>query len=361
MRGLIIIVSSPLDRAVVERHVVEGTHRHDPDASAAQPNAGSGILVTGATNRIGGTTAAARNVISGNAAHGIQIAGAAADGNQVPNNYIGTNRTGASAVANTLAGIDVAGGASGTVVGGTAAGSGNLLSGNLWDGIRVRQTGTDDTVIQGNRIGTDATGLAPIPNGTYGVLVFVDAPENTTIGGSTPAARNTISGNTWNGIAVFGAAGTRPTGVSIQGNFIGTTSAGDAPLPNLLGGVGIFEASDNAVGATVAGSGNVVAFNGGPGIVVSVGERNAIRRNSVFANVGLGLDLGGDGITANDESPTAIRRQCPPELPGAVRIERRRAGHAQQRDRTRRSRSSSSATPRATRPETAKARPSSAR
>jgi uncharacterized repeat protein (TIGR01451 family) len=282
-------------------NVVEGSHiGTNPDASAALPNAGSGILVTGAINRIGGTTAAARNVISGNGAHGIQIAGAAADGNQVLGNYIGTDRTGSSAVANTLAGIDVAGGASGTVVGGAAGGAGNLLSGNLWDGVRVRQTGTDDTVIQGNLIGTDATGLSAVPNGTYGVLVFVDEPHDTTIGGPTPAARNVISGNAWGGVAVFGTAGTGPAGTSIQGNFIGTTIAGDAPLPNLQGGVGIFEASNNTVGGTAAGSGNVIAFNGGPGIVVSVGEQNRIRRNSVFANVGPGIDFDNNGVTPND-------------------------------------------------------------
>ena len=113
--------------------------------TAALANGSSGVLISGsADNTIGGTTAAARNIISGNTGDGIDITGSGTTGNLVEGNYIGTNAAGTAAVANQLAGIDLASGASSNTIGGTTAGAGNVISGNTQYGIEVNSgvTGT---------------------------------------------------------------------------------------------------------------------------------------------------------------------------------------------------------------------------
>ena len=59
-------------------------------------------------------------------------------------------------------------------------------------------------------------------------------------------------------------------------------------------------------GIVLAGNGNEVknnsiTRNGGAGVTVKSGTGNTIRSNSIWLNEGLGIDLGGDGVTANDE------------------------------------------------------------
>lgn len=97
------------------------------------------------------------------------------------------------------------------------------------------------------------------------------------------------------GIAV-GIAG----GNVIQGNFIGTDSSGTLNLGNGLAGVQISGASGNAIGGNSSGAGNTIAFNGAGGVVIVSGSNNLVRANSIFSNVGLGIDLGATGVEAND-------------------------------------------------------------
>jgi large repetitive protein len=93
----------------------------------------------------------------------------------------------------------------------------------------------------------------------------------------------------------------------VQGNLIGTDASGANPLPNGINGVsigGISQSDSNTIGGTTAGAGNVIAFNHGNGVTVYSGTGNAISRNSIFSNGGLGVDLGGDGVTPNDPGDT---------------------------------------------------------
>jgi len=326
-------------------------------------NAGSGVFISNAsTNVVGGTAAGARNLISGNNAHGVTIAGTSS-GNAIEGNYIGTNAAGTGAIGNGSlnafldlvgAGVNIDGAPTNTV-GGTTPGAGNLISGN-GTGISINGAAASANVVQGNLIGTTATGSAALGN-RWGMFI-VDAP-NTTIGGTTEAARNVISGNSQYGIQVNGAAGTQ-----IQGNYIGTNAAGTADLGNTFNGVyvafgatvqiggatagagnvvsgnngagirletsgnivqanwigagadgaldlgnggsgiSLSSVSDNVIGGASNGEPNVVAFNDGGGISISGGIRNAIRKNAIFSNGnaegGIGIDLGGDGVTVND-------------------------------------------------------------
>ncbi len=148
---------------------------------------GYGVAVDGdGTATIGGNTAAARNLISGNVYGGVSITGWA-NGTVVSGNYIGTDVTGAKAVPNHGPGIYDVG--LNSQVGGTAASAGNLISGNS---IGIYANGATGTQILSNRIGTDASGKKSLGNTAEGVLI--DAGANGVVVG-TPTSGNTIAFN----------------------------------------------------------------------------------------------------------------------------------------------------------------------
>lgn len=309
-----------------------------------------GIRIQSGDNRIGGVTAAHRNLISGNGG-GIEIRGLGATNNVVQGNYIGTDYTGAAAIPN-RAGISI--GASSNTIGGTVHGSRNLISGN---GLGIDIGGTANVVV-GNFIGTDASGARELGNATgIGIFSF-----NNRIGGASAAERNIISGNK-NGADEFGGAiyiCCNGVGSLIQGNYIGTNVNGTTAVPNSHG-IFVLDAAAVIIGGTVSGAGNLIsgnldyglrfkdvvdgslvqgnfigtqrdgssalgngshgvfldyyasrvvvggntiAYNGGAGVMVgpntTPGVRNAIFGNAIFGNVALGIDLGGDGVTPND-------------------------------------------------------------
>ena len=159
--------------------------------------------------------------ISGNNNVGIRIQGAAATGNVVRGNYIGSNAAGGAAVGNTNSGITIQTSATGNTIGGTAAGEGNLISGNTGTGITVQSSANGNT-IQGNLIGLNAAGAQALGNGTDGIRL--NAVSDTIIGGTTAAARNVISGNTTGIQLQTGATGTLIQGNRIGTNAAGTVA-----------------------------------------------------------------------------------------------------------------------------------------
>ena len=73
-------------------------------------------------------------------------------------NYIGTDSSGLTAVANGFFGVDIEGSSTNNTVGGTASGAGNLIAGNTTaDGVAIRTSSHDNTVL-GNTIGLNAAG-----------------------------------------------------------------------------------------------------------------------------------------------------------------------------------------------------------
>ncbi|HEV3204654.1 MAG TPA: right-handed parallel beta-helix repeat-containing protein [Gemmataceae bacterium] len=263
----------------------------------------------GATNnRIGGTTPQARNVLSGNqiSGNGLFINGAGTTNNLIQGNYIGTNAAGTAVLGNAFSGIDFATGASNNTVGGTMAGAGNLISGNGTFGIFIDGLGTTTNLIQGNLIGTNAAGIAALGNSSSGIAITTNA-NRTTIGGTAASARNIISGNAGPGIAI---ATSGSTGNLIQGNYVGTDITGNTALPNNLGGVDLFSGtSNNTVGGTLAGAGNLISGNSGNGISLhgSGTTNNFIQGNRIGTNVlgsaALGNATNGlsiDGSAANN-------------------------------------------------------------
>lgn len=260
------------------------------DGAAAAPNTYNGIAITNAAsgNTIGGSSASLRNVISGNLSAGVSLG--VTSSNLILGNYIGTDRTGAFAVPNQYTGISFGPGATSNTVGGTTAGARNVISGNP-TGIIMVGPGTNQNVIAGNYIGTNAAGSVALPNNGDGITLFA-APTQNTIGGTTNGSRNVIAGNTGNGITLFDPG---TTGNLIAGNYIGTTAAGTAALPNNADGIGIFGVQGNTVGGTSAVARNVISGNTFDGISIAGTGTNL---NLVEGNF-IGTNAAGTGTIAN--------------------------------------------------------------
>ena len=284
-----------------DNNIVAGNYLGtDVTGALDRGNLGSGILLyyQSGGNTIGGTTAADRNVISGNDYHGIFNQWSAA--NVIQGNIIGLDASGNAILPNGLSTQNTSGTgiyiqqADGNLIGGNAPGSGNIISGNLKDGVFA--SNSNNTTIQGNLIGTDLTGMQIRGNTNEGI--FITGGTGTKIGGTASSERNVISGNGSDGIDF------QSTNGLIQGNYIGTDKTGTTNLHNNHTGIKVNGyAGNNLIGGTVPGSGNLVAYNY-EGIVVA-GDTvtgNGVLGNSLHSNTSLGLNLGYDGVTTNNGS-----------------------------------------------------------
>jgi CSLREA domain-containing protein len=265
----------------------------DASGTLSIGNALNGLVITGTGNTIGGATAGSRNVISGNSSSGVWLSGAAATGNQFLGNYIGTDVTGTLDLGNADDGIEISGGASNNDVGGSTAGDGNVISGNNSDGIDISGSLTTGNVIEGNYVGTDASGTLDVGNSQRGVRIF-NAPNNP-IGGADPGEGNVISGNGSHGIDIFSS------GIVVQGNYVGTDATGTADLGNALNGI-MVDASANTIGGSISGAGNLVSGNNAHGVELS--GSNAVKGNLIGTDasgaVALGNSLDGIFIDGNN-------------------------------------------------------------
>ena len=143
---------------------LDGTDAGDVDGLGNE----YGVFVAGASNNtIGGTTAGERNIISGNGDFGVSIY---SDNNVVSGNYIGTDYSGTHRLEYQHIGVVLLG-ASNTI-GGTTAGERNIISGNGGCGVDIYGTGADGNKVLGNYIGTDVNGTFSLRNGYGGVYIF---------------------------------------------------------------------------------------------------------------------------------------------------------------------------------------------
>ena len=178
MRGLIInrFVGGENEgiRLVTSGNIVEGNFLGTNAAGTAALGNGVGLRAESSSNTIGGTVAAARNLISGNLKAGmfLESPGGVADVtlNQVFGNYIGTDVTGTVAIPNNSPEVDqpaiwLLGSfpplnmISNNTIGGTGAGTGNLIAGDLL-GVRIEYVTGGGHLVQGNLIGTTVSGSA---------------------------------------------------------------------------------------------------------------------------------------------------------------------------------------------------------
>ena len=153
--------------------------------------------------------------------------------------------------------------------------------------------------IIGNFIGTNAAGTGPQPN-FHGVLV--PGVDGVIVGGTGPADRNLISGNTNFGVYLTDDADDN----QIVGNYIGTNRDGTAALGNNYGVVmsatGGARLNDNFIGGDVLGAGNVVSGNV-VGVRVDFADDTRVLGNLIGTDVtgsapipnGVGIDVGTSG------------------------------------------------------------------
>lgn len=292
----------------------------DVTGTVAFGNVRGGVEIKGSFNTVGGSAEGAGNLISGNDFQQILVFGNGATGNLISGNYIGTDVTGSTA----LLTVGISHGifiraSSGNTIGGSILGAKNLISGNPGFGI-LFSLDADSNLVQGNFIGTDANCINALPN-NVGVVIGNGSSFNT-IGGTGPIFGNVISGNSFWGIKL-GDFGTEWN--VIRGNRIGTDQWGLMDIGNSQGGVFCFgPSSNNTFGGLAPDEGNIIAFNQGHGIMIGSFNQpsgNEILSNSIFSNSGLGIDLGDDGVTANDpgDADTGPNKlQNFPEISSAV-------------------------------------------
>lgn len=293
------------------------------------------------------------NVVRGLTINGIKTAAAIAitrgNNNVISGNFLGTNPAGTSRKAN-HSGIllhdsdhNIIGGTNGVSPGGACTGDCNLLSGNDFNGVVLDAASSDNRII-GNFIGVNANGTAAIPNNEDGVLIAKS--DHNFIGGPTAQERNVISGNLVSGVEL-GLDGAHHN--LIRGNWIGTNSAGNRVIGGKTGidlmtfahdnvidgnvivgqtdfGVFLFrdavrtEIKNNRIGISPfddSNMGNVIraieiqtdgnfvhhnriGHNAKGGIRVKSGQRNRFSQNEIFENGTLGINLGTDAFTPND-------------------------------------------------------------
>lgn len=263
--------------------------------SMASGNDGAGVSVVerqfqmSTRNQIGGLNPQDRNVISGNGS-GIMMFPNTSSYNVVLGNYIGTDATGTLPRGNLFDGIQIHAGAN-NVIGGRQPGARNVIGAN---GNGIFLLAAPGTVIQGNSIGADATGTHDLGNTEDGI--GIQGGQHFTIGGGDLSAANVMVNNRRYGMSLLGC-----DDAQIAGNFIGTDATALLALGNALGGIYIQGANSNSIGGDLENAANTIRFNAGPGVYVLGGEGNSIRRNRIFGNRGLGIDLYPDGVTPNDE------------------------------------------------------------
>jgi titin len=267
-------------------------------------NAREGVLIfSGSAGNVVGTNgdgsgdAAEGNVISGNGGNGGVVFQDAID-NVVAGNLIGTDVDGLDGIDN-VTGVEVFQ-SSGTRIGtnGDGVSDGlerNVLSYNEMHGVFILRSGT--TVVAGNLIGTDVTGLAAAGNGEHGVSI--NDANTSTIGTNgdgmgDDVEGNVISANATNGVDIFGSL---TSGNVVAGNLIGTDATGTGVLANQVQGIQIRGSSEIRIGTDGDGTGdvaerNVISGNGFIGVATDMTTDSTIAGNFIGTDVTGRLDLG---------------------------------------------------------------------
>ncbi len=194
------------------RHLVSGNYV-GVDLSGASPLAnGTGILVSNSPGNV-----IENNVVSGNLGAGVSIEGANATATQVAGNYLGVDASALIPVGNALASVRVKG-ATGSVIGGTIPGFGNVIGGAQGGSPGIDLEGADGTVVRGNFIGTDLEGTRNLANSGSGVRLL--NTSGATLGGSAPGGGNLVAFNGDRGIAISTSGGGAAVNNRISGNRI---------------------------------------------------------------------------------------------------------------------------------------------
>lgn len=195
----------------------------------------------------------------------------------------------------------------GTVIFGDATAAGMNVCGGLF-AIEIDNPGDglQGVLMRGNLIGLAPDGLTPRPQ-QFGLAVGASTSQLLLqIGGLAPDERNVISANNLDGINFFCQLASTGCfdGSGVIGNYIGVAADGVTARGNGRDGILVDQMANGRlyIGDTMAGSGNRIAFNTRQGVTLApgAGGRVSVIRNSIFSNGQLGIDIDGNGRTAND-------------------------------------------------------------
>jgi hypothetical protein len=294
--GDVVAVQSPLPPITVPIRI-DGVS--PPDGSGV-PGTALPIRVTldgGGTIPVGLDVRASNVVVAGLAivrfGIGVRIAGAVSMV-RVESASVGADASGTQARGNGvgIAIVEDGGVPTDISIGGSLTGGGsNLISGN-GDGILVAATASR-VFISGNRIGTNASTLAALPNGRGIVFAGPGVPGPGHSIGSFSG--NVIAGNSGPGIALL-----HSTGVAIDGNYIGVNTS-EHPVGNAGDGIVLGDHASGMSATSTRVIGNLIASNGRNGIVVRQGSANQLASNRIWSNGLFGIDLGDDGVDVSDD------------------------------------------------------------
>ncbi|HEY2343569.1 MAG TPA: hypothetical protein VGH90_11085, partial [Chthoniobacteraceae bacterium] len=315
--------------------------------TAAVPNTFAGVeMVAGATSNTIGGTSGGRNFIAGNSYYGIAIDGSGTGSNVVVGNTIGLAPSGAT-VANANGGVVFFGGAQSNVVGGSTAGAANLISGNTQRGVDIFDSTTTGNAISGNSIyGNGGIGINLVGGSENSFLVTSNdvgdadtGPNNLQnypvlasavlgIGTNVQGTLNSIANSTFR-IELFASATADPSGHGPGQNFLGafnvtTNGSGSASFnmtfaPSVLAGQVISATATDATGNTSEFSANVTVTttdSDNDGIPDVYENAHGLNPHSIDAN----LDADGDGVSnlaeflagTDPKNPSSAFRLAPP-------------------------------------------------
>jgi len=277
------------------KNIVEGNYIGlDRQGKAAVPNGSrgvsnadsDGVRITSRSNTV------ADNVISGNALFGVLVLGHDATENIIQGNYVGTDSSGSSSIANGMNGLG--GGIQVQDAPGNTIGPANLISGNVLSGITIIGGSASGNTVRANLIGTDSTGSQPLGNDQDGVMIGYGAQYNAV------GPMNVVSGNSADGVVIIGQGTTNNI---VIGDFVGINTLGIGALGNGASGVEVRDASNNTIGGPSFAGRNIISSNYGGGIVIrgSSASKNIIEGNYV------GLNAFGKNALANSYSGVTLQ------------------------------------------------------
>jgi hypothetical protein len=276
-------------------------------SSLGNGNNGVHLVMQANDNTIGGVGAGAKNVISGNVMDGVRLEGPSVTSNLVANNYIGTDVSGTVALGNGNDGVHLLMGASSNTIEGVGAGANSIISGNGYDGICLDGTDYPvmNNLVEGNFVGTDVTGTRPLGNGRDGVRLFARANNNTIKANLLSA--NGEDGLDMAGINVdLSPEANLVQGNLIGTDATGTTAydpASTLPLGNGRNGVSLHDgAHRNTIGGVGGGLGNIISGNAQDGINFDDEGIAPVTDNLVQGNY-IGTDITGTWVSDSNNKP----------------------------------------------------------